>query len=120
MIRQIIKSQSILPRIDGIQSDLEKLRPLKQLSLSDFSQETNFVLAKYYLREALEGVFHIGSHILSRLPAGRATGYKEIAIKLGELGIVEKNIRANQTEKYGRLPQPPDSFLRAGCTGRDL
>lgn len=87
---QTIKSQSILLRADGIQKDLEKLRDLAKLSPSDFSLESNFVLAKYYLREALEGVFHIGSHILSRLPAGRATEYKEIAKKLGELGIVDK------------------------------
>ena len=86
-----IKSQSIMPRIDGIQRDLSKLKDLGKLPLSAFSQEDNFIKAQFYLRQALEGVFHIGSHIIARLPGGRATEYKEVAIKLGELGVVDKN-----------------------------
>lgn len=85
-----IKSQSILPRIDGIQSDVEKLGQLGQLSLEKFSEELNFVAAQFYLRRALEGVFHIGSHLLSRLPGGRATEYKDIALKMGQLNLIEK------------------------------
>jgi len=87
---QTIKSQSIISRLDGIQNDLGKLEDLGKLSFSLFSQEDNFIKAQFYLRRALEGVFHIGSHILSRLPGGRATEYKEVALKLGELGIVDK------------------------------
>ena len=87
---QTIKSQSIIPRLDGIQKDLEKLKILGKLSITLFSQEDNFIKAQFYLRRSLEGVFHIGSHILSRLPGGRATEYKEVALKLGELGIVEQ------------------------------
>lgn len=89
MTHQTIKSQSILPRIDGITRDLKKLEALNLLPLDIFSQEQNFVLTQFYLRRALEGVFHIGSHILSRLPGGRATEYKEIALKLGQVGVVE-------------------------------
>lgn len=36
----------------------------------------------------MEGVFHISSHILSRLPGGRAVEYKEIAKNMGELKVV--------------------------------
>lgn len=86
-----IKSQSIIPRIDGIQRDVGKLKELGELPLAEFAKEDNFIKAQFYLRQALEGVFHIGSHILSRIPGGRATEYKEIALKLGELGIVDKN-----------------------------
>src|SRR5207302_7908701 len=42
----------------------------------------------------LEGVFHIASHILSRLPGGRAVEYKEIARRLGELGVVPRDFAA--------------------------
>jgi len=42
------------------------------------------------LHRALEGVFNISTHILSRIPGGQATQYKEIALKMGEHGIVEK------------------------------
>lgn len=94
-----IKSQSIIPRIDGIQKDLQKLESLANLSLDEFSFEDNFVKAQFYLRRSLEGVFHIGSHILSRIPGGRATEYKEIAIKLGEFKIVEKSFAEGNLKK---------------------
>lgn len=89
MTPQPLKRQAILPRVDGIQRDVEMLRALGALPADAFAAEDHFVKAQFYLRRALEGVFHIGSHILSRLPGGRVTEYKEIAIKLGELGIVE-------------------------------
>jgi uncharacterized protein YutE (UPF0331/DUF86 family) len=96
MTERIIKSQSIIPRIDGVQADIAKLRELGKLNLEEFHKETNFVLAQFYLRRALEGVFNIGSHILARLPGGRATEYKDIALKLGELDVVDKEFAQNQ------------------------
>lgn len=89
MTTQAIKSQSILPRVAGIQKDIERLQKLGKLDLKIFTEEANLVMAQFYLRQALEGVFHIGSHILSRLPGGRTVEYKQIALKLGELGIVD-------------------------------
>lgn len=72
------------------------MRAFGGLSAEKFSQEENFVQAQFYLRRALEGIFHIGSHVLSRMPGGRATEYKEIAAKLGELGIVDKQFASAQ------------------------
>lgn len=95
MAREPIKSQSIIPRIDGIQRDIKKLEMLANLSIKKFGEEDNFIKAQFYLRRALEGVFHIGSHILSRMPGGRATEYKEIALKLGEFGIIDKTFAGN-------------------------
>lgn len=88
-----IKTESIAPRIDGITKDLAKLRKLAALSENDFCDTNNdyFDIAKLRLHEALEGVFHIGAHILSRMDGGRTTDYKDIAKKLGEFGIVDKN-----------------------------
>ena len=99
MVKETIKSQSIIPRIDGIERDLEKLEDLGKLSLDILAIEDNFIKAQFYLRRVLEGVFHIGSHILARMPGGRVTEYKEIALKLGELCIVEKSFAANQLKK---------------------
>ncbi|MBI5298689.1 MAG: DUF86 domain-containing protein [Deltaproteobacteria bacterium] len=82
--------EAILPRIDGIRKNLEKLEGLAKLPLKEFSKGDPFDLAQHHLRLALEGVFHIATHILSRIPGGRATEYKEIALKLGETGIVPK------------------------------
>ncbi|MBI3815433.1 MAG: DUF86 domain-containing protein [Nitrospinae bacterium] len=95
MAREPIKSQSIIPRIDGIQRDVKKLKMLVKLPIKKFGEEDNFIKAQFYLRRALEGVFHIGSHILSRMPGGRATEYKEIALKLGEFGIIDKKFAGN-------------------------
>lgn len=85
-----IKSQSVIPRLDGIARDRLMLQKLGELPEAEFAQEENFVRAQFYLRRALEGVFHIGSHILSRIPGGRVTEYKAIALKLGEVGIVPR------------------------------
>ena len=82
--------EAIIPRIDGIRRNLKKLEELAKLPLKQFSQGDPFDLAQHHLRLALEGVFHIATHILARLPGGRATEYKEIALKLGEQGIVPK------------------------------
>ena len=91
-MRLPLKRQSIVPRIDGILRDIERLRLFVLCPVEEFSTNPDsFDIAKLHLREALEGVFHIGAHILSRMNGGRVTEYKEIAHKLGEHGIVEKH-----------------------------
>lgn len=86
-----LEKDSIIKRIDGIQRELTELRNLKQIPFEEFQTGVGFKLAHYHLHRALEGVFHIGTHILSRIPGTQATEYKEIARKLGEHGIVEKD-----------------------------
>ena len=83
-----IEREAILPRIDGIRKNLRKLTALVSLPFESFSQGDPYDLAQHHLRLALEGIFHISTHILSRLPGGRATEYKEVAIKMGELRLV--------------------------------
>ncbi|MBI4238845.1 MAG: DUF86 domain-containing protein [Deltaproteobacteria bacterium] len=83
-----LEREAIFPRLDGIKKNLKKLGELAALSPEGFRAEDPYALAQHHLRLALEGIFHIGSHILSRLPGGRAVEYKEIARKLGDLGVV--------------------------------
>ncbi|MBI2337334.1 MAG: DUF86 domain-containing protein [Deltaproteobacteria bacterium] len=83
-----LEREAVLPRIDGIRKNIKKLTSLSKQPFNDFASEDSFDLAQHHLRLALEGIFHISSHILSRLPGGRATEYKEIATKMGELKIV--------------------------------
>lgn len=86
-----LKKESIMPRLDGIMRDIDKLRGLSKKGLEELRRnEDLFALSQFYLRQALEGIFHTGEHILSRLNGGRATEYKEIARLLGERGIVPK------------------------------
>ncbi|TSC68529.1 MAG: hypothetical protein G01um101466_410 [Parcubacteria group bacterium Gr01-1014_66] len=86
-----LKRQSIVPRMDSILRDIERLRKFTAISRDEFARNADsFDIAKARLREALEGVFHIGAHILARLNGGRVTEYKEIARKLGEYAVVDK------------------------------
>lgn len=87
-----LSREAILPRISGIGLDLEKLRELVGRGRDAFVERSEtFDLAQHHLRLALEGVFHIGSHILSRLAGGRSTEYAEIARRLGECGVVPRD-----------------------------
>ncbi len=86
-----LQRESIEPRLDGIQKEIKFLRRCGQLSFEEFRKEENLDRVHLHLRFALEGMFHVGSHILSRIPGGRFTEYKEVACRLGEVGIVEKD-----------------------------
>lgn len=90
-MRAPVEREAILPRIDGIEQNIRKLRALAARGVPEFQERGDtFDLAQHHLRLALEGVFHIGAHLLARLPGGRATEYREIARKLGELGLVPR------------------------------
>ncbi len=86
-----MEREAILPRIDGIRKNLAKLEKLVNLPFESFSQGDPYDLAQHHLRLALEGVFHISTHVLSRMPGGRATEYREVAMKMGELHLVPLN-----------------------------
>jgi len=84
-----LKNEAILPRIDGIQDNVSLLREFGQLPFNEFIKRPIQDRVQHNLRLALEGVFNITAHILSRVPGARATEYKTMAIKLGEIGIVD-------------------------------
>lgn len=83
-----LERDTILKRVNGIQQEIAELVRLSALPRKEFTEGEGHKLAEYHLHRALEGVFNIGSHILSRIPGGTATQYREIAEKLGEFGIV--------------------------------
>jgi len=91
-----LEKDAIIKRIDGIQGEVAELRKLAQIPLGEFQEGIGYKLAHYHLHRALEGVFHIGTHILSRIPGAQATEYKEISKQLGEHGIVEKKFANTQ------------------------
>lgn len=91
-----LQREAIEPRLDGIQKELLLLRDFSSLTFKEFLEPINFDRVQLHLRFALEGVFHISSHLLSRIPGGRYTEYKELARKLGEVGIVSKEFAENK------------------------
>ncbi len=84
-----IEKDTVLKRIGGIQEEVAELSRLAKLPQKEFETGDGYKLAQYHLHRALEGVFNIGSHIISRIPGGEATQYGEIAEKLGKLGIID-------------------------------
>ena len=85
-----LEKETILVRINGIQGELSELFNLAKVPFKDFFGGTPFKLSQYHLHRALEGVFHIASHILSRFPGGNEAGtYKDMARSLGQKGIVD-------------------------------
>ena len=98
-----LEREAILPRIDGIRKNLKKLEELSTLPFEQFSEGDPYDLAQHHLRLALEGVFHISTHILSRLPGGRASEYKEVALKMGELNIVPREFAKRALAKMAGM-----------------
>lgn len=91
MTKLPLDKDTILKRINGIQNEISELEKLAKISFDEFKSGVGFKLAQFHLHRALEGVFHISAHILSRIPGGQVSEYKEIAKKIGEFGIVDKN-----------------------------
>lgn len=84
-----LERNTIVPRLNGIAVDLGELRKLAELPVEEFARGPGYKVAYYHIHRALEGVFNIGNHILSRIPGGAgATRYKDIATLLGEHGVV--------------------------------
>ena len=103
MAKDTIEKDVILKRINGIQQELFELRKLGKLRFNEFKNGDGFKLAQYHLHRALEGVFNISSHIISRIPGAQATQYKEIATQLGVFNVIDKkfaNTRLVEMAKY--------------------
>ena len=91
MTSKPLEKDVILKRVNGIQAEIKELRGLIKTPFEEFKNGIGFKLAQYHLHRVLEGVFHISAHILSCIPGAQATEYKELARKLGEYGIIDKN-----------------------------
>lgn len=98
-----LETDIIIKRVEGIESEIAELKKLGEQALDKFQTGDGWKLAQFHLHRALEGVFNIGSHIISRIPGASASQYKEIAIKLGENKIVPVDFAQNklvQMAKY--------------------
>ncbi len=88
---QSIERETVIKRVNGIQGEVVELRKLGELTYETFATGDGYKLAQYHLHRALEGVFNITGHILARIPGAQATQYKEMAQKLGEVGVIDRN-----------------------------
>ena len=91
MSKDAIERDVVMVRVSGIEGELRELGKLSQEPFDTFAEGVGYKLAQYHLHRALEGVFHIAGHILARVPGGQATQYREMAQKVGEMGLVPKD-----------------------------
>ncbi|HOJ93527.1 MAG TPA: DUF86 domain-containing protein [Dictyoglomaceae bacterium] len=99
MNKMPLNREVILSRIREIEKDIDKLSEFKNFSLEEFKMGENFAIGEHYLRRALEAVFDIGNHILSRVPGMRASTYKEIALGLLNEKIVPEDFAQDKLLK---------------------
>jgi len=102
MAQSVLEKDVILKRVNGIQNELAELKKLGSLTLEEFRTGDSTKLAQFHLHRALEGVFNISAHILSRIPGAQATTYQEIALKLGEAGILDKDFASKKLALMAR------------------
>ena len=114
-----LEKDTILKRINGIQLEIAELEKLGKIPFEEFNTGVSHKLAQYHLHRALEGVFNIAAHILSRIPGGQATTYKETALKLGEYGIVPKEFAGNTLAEMAKYRNRLVHFY-AEVTGEEL
>lgn len=93
---------TILKRVNGIQLEVEELRKLGESPFEEYKNGTGHKLAEYHLHRALEGVFNICAHILSRIPGGGADEYKEMAMKFGEFGLIDKGFADTKLKEMAK------------------
>ena len=94
-----IEKDIVLKRIEGIEGEVKELQTLSGKPFEEFKNSDSWKLTQFHLHRALEGVFNIGNHILSRIPGATATQYKEIATKLAENKIISSDF----TEKLVKM-----------------
>lgn len=126
-----LNTELIEERIDIIESSYKSLSRFRSLSREEFRKDQdNFRIAFYDIHTALEAVLDIGAHILSRIPGRRTASYKDIALFLGEEGVIPEDFcehkllemagycnrlvhfynRINRDEIYGIIKNNLDDF----------
>lgn len=97
-----INKETIIKRINGIQEEIAQMKKLGDVDFSEYEKSDRYKLAEYHLHRALEGVFNIGTHILSRIPGGKADEYKQVSQNLGKFNIVPKDFADNNLTKMAK------------------
>jgi uncharacterized protein YutE (UPF0331/DUF86 family) len=94
MYKVPLSKTKIESKIAVIREALTELEKLGRISEADFIKDkTNFAVAEHHLRRALEAVFDIAAHIISRLPFSpgkRPASLKGFALALVDKGIIDK------------------------------
>ncbi len=83
----------VYQRLGCICDAVNRLKTLSQTDAKTFPNSIEAAAAESYLRRALEAIFDIGRHLLSRLGEKEmAAEYKSIARGLADLGIISPEL----------------------------
>lgn len=83
-----VNKTTIEEKIKLIELHIGRLKKLISLPQKEISEDKNFAYAAWNLRGALESLFNICTHILSRIPGVKIDEYKQMALDMGKEGIV--------------------------------
>ncbi len=88
-----MRAKVLAERIEWTKDMLRNLRLLPLTSYDSFiADQRNIAAAESFLRRALEAIMDIGRHVLAKSFAIDVSDYKSIAVKLGEMHVIDKEI----------------------------
>jgi uncharacterized protein YutE (UPF0331/DUF86 family) len=90
MTPSALRPEVVAERVAWIRERLADLRALPLASYAEFEADArNPAAAESHLRRALEALLDLGRHILSKRFARATTEYKEIAVGLIDVGVLD-------------------------------
>jgi uncharacterized protein YutE (UPF0331/DUF86 family) len=92
MVISNLNTKLIEDRLGFISKAVARLKRLSYLDERDFLDDDSPAIAESYLRRSLEAIFDIGRHIIAKNAGKGIVEYKEIAIALGDRGIITKQL----------------------------
>lgn len=92
MVISILNTKLLEDRLGFIIRAIYKLKSLSCLTEEIFLKNDNPAIAESYLRRSLEALFDTERHIIAKTAGKGIVEYKEIALTLGEKGVVTKKL----------------------------
>jgi uncharacterized protein YutE (UPF0331/DUF86 family) len=92
MVISNLNIKLIEDRLGFISKSVERLKRLSYLDEKDFLDDDSPAIAESYLRRSLEAIFDIGRHIIAKTAGKGIVEYKEIAIALGDRGVITRQL----------------------------
>ena len=92
MVISNLNIKLIEDRLGFISKAVARLKRLSYLDERDFLDDDSPAIAESYLRRSLEAIFDIGRHIVAKTAGKGIVEYKEIAIALGDRGVITKQL----------------------------
>ncbi len=97
-----INKKVIEEKIRLIELHLERLKGLRSVPEIQVAEDKTFGYAAWNLRGALESLFSICTHILSRIPGVKIDEYKQMAIDMGKQGIMPMEFAEDNLVKMAK------------------